>query len=132
MFDYKNPVWVEVKDNAQVEWKRCILYQEHADGSCTCIDNSCIDNVLSGKSPVYRTMLWRQYRHIKEPTYRPFKDFDEFLEHIKTTGRHNLLLMSIEGDLIMPYPFNKYSNWKNLFKTHKWFSDGEPFGILEE
>ena len=69
--------WIEIKDGCS--WIKVIFIEELPDGDCYFVhkeDQNNYMNYQNYKSVIIRKGIWR---HIKEPTYRPYQKLTEEL-----------------------------------------------------
>ena len=67
--------WVEVRHNKNYMWDKRIKLDVNNDGSCLCVVQGCSDTYLNGGK--YDTYTWNEYREIKKPVYKPYKELTE-------------------------------------------------------
>lgn len=80
-----------------------------------------------------------EYRVKPEPTYRPYKDAQEFTKAVIAkgfviknphTGLHSII--GAFSDAFIGTPDESYYSYATLLKDFHWASDDSPCGILEE
>lgn len=76
---------------------------------------------------------WRDFEYRikpepKEPTYRPYKNFDEFRAD---WGKHGGWVITVEGDYALLYLLRPDAEY-NQFEKYKWADDNTPCGIKVE
>lgn len=102
-------------------WDDNIEVKKERDIIVAFSDGSCFDK---------ERFFWTNYELIKEPTFRPFRNRDEFIQWLRDTGRTDMRFINKKGDLntfFMAYSSGKFNQYINC----KWFDNGEPIGIKE-
>lgn len=84
-------------------------------------DGTCIDKNWDN---------WSHYELIKEPTFRKFRDLDEFVQWMRDTGRTDTRYIDFKGAFCGSINVTPATNFELLLMC-KWFDNGEPIGIKE-
>ncbi len=135
--DKDNPVWVNVWDEEE-EKEDCetlLLVAMCGGGGCICVHKYAQDKVLETGNVGYDDFYcFKKYEIIEETptpkqTHRPFKDYEEFREWLKSSGRTNLILEDKSENCIYTKGFNTHSKFTDIFDNYKWFDTQEPVGM---
>lgn len=132
--DKDNPIWVRAWDELGEE-ENVILISATSDGGCIAVLECKADKVLETGNVCYEDFYcFVKYEIIEETptpkqTHRPFKDYEEFREWFKSSGRTNLTTENKNEGYIGFYGFGVETNFSSLFEEEVWFDTQEPVGM---
>lgn len=141
--DKQNPTWVWVHNQMELPDKTCPkrILIDIIDAGCMCVSEGDTTKYINGEN--YNIYRWKYFTIIKEPTYRPFKDGNEFIEYCKARTDMRVIRKS-DGCLhtitdIDSDPTSNSCMWVGcgewlspqvVFGDFTWL-DGSPIGVKE-